>query len=256
MHYLLNMKDSHSFRLSWICFFKLHLKRRGPLFVREFPSMADFDPTDYDGHADDPLAVLEGQEIDELGGKGPQVSWWNWASQICFFGMVLCQFVNQQVPIISQVIIMSQKGLSYHEKIIKNPPSPWITGSGVCKMILTDSQGWRLYFVWFWGFESSLKKMRPSLVHGCTRYTSKETPSTRSEAGGWFLNSFLRIYQLTDESSVFSCFNFPTISWKFPVEISWSTSVPVSLQFFRTSPNWRMLCSLWLTAQHPILWSH
>lgn len=47
-----------------------------------------------------------------------------------------------------------------------------------------------------------------------------------SEAGGWFLNSFLRIYQLTDESSVFSCFNFPTISWKFPVEISWSTSVP------------------------------
>ena len=34
--------------------------------------MADFDPTDYDGHADDPLAVLEGQEIDELGGKGPQ----------------------------------------------------------------------------------------------------------------------------------------------------------------------------------------
>ena len=39
--------------------------------------MADFDPTDYDGHADDPLAVLEGQEIDELGGKGPQVSWWN-----------------------------------------------------------------------------------------------------------------------------------------------------------------------------------
>ena len=36
--------------------------------------MADFDPTDYDGHADDPLAVLEGQEIDELGGKGPQVS--------------------------------------------------------------------------------------------------------------------------------------------------------------------------------------
>lgn len=53
--------------------------------------MADFDPTDYDGHADDPLAVLEGQEIDELGGKGPQVSsWWNffvgnWASHICFF---------------------------------------------------------------------------------------------------------------------------------------------------------------------------
>jgi len=38
--------------------------------------MADFDPTDYDGHADDPLAVLEGQEIDELGGKGPQVSSW------------------------------------------------------------------------------------------------------------------------------------------------------------------------------------
>lgn len=117
MHYLLNMKDSHSFRLSWICFFKLHLKRRGPLFVREFPSMADFDPTDYDGHADDPLAVLEGQEIDELGGKGPQVSWWNWASQICFFGMGL-------VPICESTGSYHITGLSYHEKIPYHLGSP------------------------------------------------------------------------------------------------------------------------------------
>ena len=141
MHYLLNMKDSHSFRLSWICFFKLHLKRRGPLFVREFPSMADFDPTDYDGHADDPLAVLEGQEIDELGGKGPQVSWWN-----CLLETEHLRFVFLGWFCLCQTC---ESTGSYHitghhhepkRSIIswKNPPSPWITGLGVCKMILTD----------------------------------------------------------------------------------------------------------------------
>lgn len=167
MHFLLNMKDSHSFRLSWICFFKLHLKRRGPLFVREFPSMADFDPTDYDGHADDPLAVLEGQEIDELGGKGPQVSWWNffvghWASQICFFlgmGLVPDLWINR---------FRSYHRSSWAKKvyhIMKKSPITLDHRIGCRdKMILTDSPGWRIYSRVILGLWIILKKnMRPSI---------------------------------------------------------------------------------------------